>query len=409
MDQIDPHRFRILVFSVAVIDAIRTLQHTCQNRLNQPDSSFRSVAVVRRSIHHAGPEAARELADSIYRGSPTQFKDLFRMERTHFKRLVVWLQYNAGLKGSRYQTSIQKVMIFLWILAHNESQRNTAHKFQVSQSTVSSIFKQLLPMFVKLHTVFVKPKPDDWLDPDIELNKQLNAFNGCIGAIDGTHIPAHIPLRKQLRWRGHKGGITQNVLAAVRTDSSFSYVLAGAEGSMNDATLIRHALSGGKFRLPPDRYYVADAGFGIQRGIVIPFPNTRYHLQDWRNADKPPESAKELYNLRHSRVRVIVEQTFGMLKRRWKIIRSSAPEYSINDQVSIVYAVTGLHNFILASSKIDQPPPPLTQAQANALRAARGRARRIVFGQQMDRVRHVAAVLMYRVYQRDYQRRRHRQ
>ena len=39
------------------------------------------------------------------------------------------------------------------------------------------------------------------MDTAIELDPKLNAFNGCIGAIDGTHIAAFIPARKQLRWR----------------------------------------------------------------------------------------------------------------------------------------------------------------------------------------------------------------
>jgi hypothetical protein len=251
-------------------------------------------------------------------------------------------------------------------------------------------------MFVSLHIKIVKPMPAEWLDPEIELDRKLNAFNGCIGAVDGTHIHAHIPLRKQLRWRNHKGGVTQNVFAAVRQDGSFSYVLAGAEGSMNDASLLRQALGRRRFTIPLDRYYIGDAGFGLQRGISVPFPGIRYHLQDWRNADNPPTSAKELYNLRHSSLRVVVERAFGILKRRWKIVRSSAPEYSINDQTNIVYAVTALHNFIIATSK--GPPQQLSPAKRAALRAARARACRVVRGQEMASVRHTAAVLMYRAY-----------
>ena len=52
-------------------------------------------------------------------------------------------------------------------------------------------------MFVILHTEFVRPREDDWLDHRIELEKGLNPFNGCIGAVDGTYIPAFIPLKKQ--------------------------------------------------------------------------------------------------------------------------------------------------------------------------------------------------------------------
>ncbi len=273
------------------------------------------------------------------------------MDQLTFKKLVDWLFDKTGLVGTRYQTVEQKVMIFLWILAHAESQRNAAHFFQVSQSTVSEIVNNLLPKFESLHKAFVQLNHDSWLDPVVELDPKLNAFNGCIGAIDGTHIFAHIPLREQQHWRDRKGQISQNVFAAVRSDYSFSYVLAGAEGSINDSSLCQQAFGRDKFSVPPNRYFLADAGFGSREGIVVPFPGVRYHLQDWKNAVNPPETRKELYNLRHARIRVVVEQAFGLLKRRWKIVRSSAPEYGIDQQVSIVYAVTALHNFVIFGGK----------------------------------------------------------
>ncbi|CAN6328924.1 unnamed protein product, partial [Urochloa humidicola] len=38
-------------------------------------------------------------------------------------------------------------------------------------------------------------------------------FEGCIGALDGTHIPASVPIHMQDRFRGRKSIPTQNVLA----------------------------------------------------------------------------------------------------------------------------------------------------------------------------------------------------
>ena len=81
--------------------------------------------------------------------------------------------------------------------------------------------------------------------------------------------------------------------------------------------------------------------------------NTRYHLQDWRNADRKPATKEELYNLRHARLRIVVEQTFGRVKRKFKIIRDYPPEYDFKYQVFIVYAVTGLWNFICKLEEAD--------------------------------------------------------
>ncbi len=321
------------------------------------------------------------------------------MPKWIFLELAAWLKANTGLVDSRYQTVEQKLMIFLWILAHNESQRNTAHRFQVSQSTVSEVMGTCLDKFKSLHRAFVRPNEDDWLDPEYELDPKLNAFNGCIGAIDGTHIHAFIPVSKQLRWRNRKGVISQNVFAAVRSDLSFSYILAGAEGSINDASLLREALER-KFHIPKNRFYLADAGFAQQRGVIVPFPNVRYHLQDWRNAPNPPETAKELYNLRHARIRTVVEQAFGILKRRYKIVRSSAPEYPIQEQKKIVFAVTALHNFILAKKAAAAGGKPADIVVEELMEKAKIRADRVLSScnEESDRIRHLAAVLMWKKY-----------
>jgi hypothetical protein len=53
----------------------------------------------------------------------------------------------------------------------------------------------------------------------------------CIGAIDGTHIDAKIKLDRQTPYRNRYGYPSQNVMAAVSFDMTFSYVAAGWEGS----------------------------------------------------------------------------------------------------------------------------------------------------------------------------------
>lgn len=58
-----------------------------------------------------------------------------------------------------------------------------------------------------------------------------------------------------------------------------------------------------------------------------------------------PETAKELFNLRHASLRNVVERIFGVLKRKYKVLRCPV-EYSIQTQVLLVIALTALHNFV---------------------------------------------------------------
>ena len=64
-----------------------------------------------------------------------------------------------------------------------------------------------------------------------------------MGAIDGTHVPANVPVEIQEKFQGRKEGTTQNVLAAITFDLKFIYVLAGWEGSAHDSRVLGDALS----------------------------------------------------------------------------------------------------------------------------------------------------------------------
>jgi hypothetical protein len=65
----------------------------------------------------------------------------------------------------------------------------------------------------------------------------------CVGAIDGTHVPANVPVKIQGKFRGRKEGTTQNVLATITFDLKFIYVLAGWEGSAHNSWVLNDALS----------------------------------------------------------------------------------------------------------------------------------------------------------------------
>lgn len=79
----------------------------------------------------------------------------------------------------------------------------------------------------------------------------------AVGAIDGTHIPANVPLEEQARYRNRKQEISQNVLVACTFDMKFTYVLAGWEGSAHDGRLLRSAIlrQGHKLTVPLGKLY----------------------------------------------------------------------------------------------------------------------------------------------------------
>ncbi|KAK1663357.1 hypothetical protein QYE76_051516 [Lolium multiflorum] len=88
-----------------------------------------------------------------------------------------------------------------------------------------------------------------------------------------------------------------------------------------------------------------DAGYACRPGILPPFRKTRYHLNEF-SAKHRPLNARELFNLRHSSLRVTIERAFAALKNRFKVL-DQKPFHTFDTQVKLVLACCILHNWIL--------------------------------------------------------------
>ena len=71
----------------------------------------------------------------------------------------------------------------------------------------------------------------------------------------------------------------------------------------------------------------------------------RYHLSEFGSRNYPT-NARELFNLRHSSLRVTVERAFGALKNRFPIL-DNKPFHTYKTQVKLVLACCILHNWII--------------------------------------------------------------
>lgn len=108
-------------------------------------------------------------------------------------------------------------------------------------------------------------------------------FKDCIGAIDGTHIPAFVPEAKCAPFRNHKGEVSQNVLAACSFDFKFVYMLSGWEGSASDSHAYQDTRAT-NFNISETKYYLADAGNPNTDSLLAPYQGMRYHLKEWGNS-----------------------------------------------------------------------------------------------------------------------------
>ena len=65
-----------------------------------------------------------------------------------------------------------------------------------------------------------------------------------------------------------------------------------------------------------EKFYLVDAGYACRPGFLHPYRGVRYHLSEYGTRHNPTNT-KELYNLRHNSLRVMIERAFGALKNRF--------------------------------------------------------------------------------------------
>jgi DDE superfamily endonuclease len=81
-----------------------------------------------------------------------------------------------------------------------------------------------------------------------------------------------------------KGYLSQNCLFICDVDFFSIYSLCRWDGSVADAALWNDAHTN-DLRIPPGKYFLADAGFGSSDVLLVPYCGVHYHLKEWRQAN----------------------------------------------------------------------------------------------------------------------------
>ena len=103
--------------------------------------------------------------------------------------------------------------------------------------------------------------------------------------MSGCHVPANFPENLAGPYCNWKGGTSQNVLEVVDFNMRFTYIMTGWEGSAHNSRVLGSALVD-DFHIPWPLFYLADAGYSLSNGRLVPYCGLRYHLQETAQAGK---------------------------------------------------------------------------------------------------------------------------
>lgn len=185
-------------------------------------------------------------------------------------------------------------------------------------------------------------------------------FPNCIGAIDGKHVAICAPPNSGSVFFNYKGTHSIILMGIADAEYKFIYLDVGCNGRVSDGGVFNKCsfaalMENNQLNLPSPRplprrtvpvpyVLVADDAFAIRPNNMKPF------------SGRGLNSAQRVFNYRLSRARRIIENTFGILSARFRVLRNSINLDAAKTR-KVALACCVLHNFLVTRNCATYAPP----------------------------------------------------
>ncbi|XP_068135717.1 putative nuclease HARBI1 [Hyperolius riggenbachi] len=289
----------------------------------------------------------RELSVS----SPNDLTNYLRMPEAAFQYVLDAVTPLIAKEDTWMRKSIsprQRLTATLRFLATGRSLQDLKFTTGISPQALGFIIPETCQAIIDaLKNDYMKfpETPQDWLDVAAQFEDVWD-FPNCGGALDGKHIRITPPANTGSFYFNYKGYFSIILMALVNANYEFLFVDIGRNGRMSDGGVIErttffHKLRSNQLNLPDNAstknhlnfVFVADEAFPLQPHLLKPFPakNIQYR--------------QAIFNYRLSRARMLVENAFGILASRFRILHT-AINLRVDKIDKVVYACCVLHNFL---------------------------------------------------------------
>lgn len=220
----------------------------------------------------------------------------------------------------------------------------------MGESTVRSITMEVCEALWDILQPEYMPVPveQDWKKYAEEYTEKWN-FPNCCGAIDGKHVAIQCPSNAGSVYFNYKGFHSIVLMGLCDANYNFLIVDIGAFGGNSDGGIFSSCEFGKRFlrnevnfprpsMLPNSNtvfpyFIVGDAAFPLKNNLMRPYPGINLPAQ------------KENFNTRLSIARRTIENAFGILVSRWRILGKTI-DLQPGNVVKIIKACVILHNFV---------------------------------------------------------------
>ena len=168
-------------------------------------------------------------------------------------------------------------------------------------------------------------------------------MGGCVGCIDGLFVEVIRPSTdNSLHYTSRKGKFGVNVQAICDHKYRFTWMSALATGSTHDSAAWGLTELYDQIGIIVPYYINGDAAYPASEVLLVPFKGIRLSKD------------KDAFNYFQSAVRIRIENSFGILRNRWLILKKPI-QFNPLRVPMLIRVLMKLHNFII---DMEDPEPP---------------------------------------------------
>ncbi|KAK6188415.1 hypothetical protein SNE40_004592 [Patella caerulea] len=264
---------------------------------------FRHILIPRRQLQD------RENPLEIYSQEECYRKFRFYPETIIFICQLVNNTNTRATLRSGALTVIQSVCMCLRFLACGTFYMCIGDMSKASKSTICREVNIIVPALAQLAGRFIRFPSGRGLVAVKNGFQDKAGFPNVVGCIDGTLVKLEAPHQNEEDFVCRKGFHAINVQICCDNTRLITNIVAKWPGSVHDSRIFTESRLCGEFETGTHRgFLLGDSGYGIRRYLLTPYRD-------------PQTEEERAYNAAHRTTRTLVEQTIGILKRKFAVIK----------------------------------------------------------------------------------------
>ncbi|XP_065073848.1 putative nuclease HARBI1 [Ochlerotatus camptorhynchus] len=284
------------------------------------------------------------VSDVVENLSEEEFRRHFRLYKSTAETIIrryaesEFYRSNTGI-GRRNVSANDQMCAFLWFCANKNSYREIGTLFNMSETSFYKCLNKILDFFYNLSKEIIRfPETEAEMEKIVTGFKSIAGFPDVIGCIDGSYIAIRKPANKiRSTYINRHDMLSMTLQGVCDPNRRFLDVCVGSPSRIHDSRVF--SLSPISDDLPgicQGRYHLlGDAAYPVREYLLIPY-------KDYGNLTIKQRN----YNRKHCQTRVRIENSFGVLKQRFRQL-TRLDFFHVERMCKFVIACCTLHNMCI--------------------------------------------------------------